>query len=464
MTRRLLFSYLTITAFVLLILEVPLAITFERSERDRLEQGVQDDAVVLATWAEDRLEGNAGAGNLQKTVDEYEHNTGGRVVIVDKNGISIADSEAQTPRNFLSDTRPEIGKVLRTGAVQTGTRYSKTLSQRFLFVAVPVASSGRILGAVRITYPTTKIDNRVRRNWLSLLALAGVVLVTVGLVGFVLARSVTRPLNALGRAVDALARGSLSTRAPTTAGPPEVRRLAGEFNDMAERLEELVSAQRTFVADASHELRTPLTALRLRMENIQSAPPDEQRRDLEAATDEVTRLARLVDGLLALARAEGTRPEREVVDVADEATERVDVWRALAEEQDVDLGIDVAGDTRALAVPGAVTQILDNLLANALEVAPAGTEVRVRAALVDGHVELHVVDEGPGLPDEDRRRAFDRFWRGPDAMTGRGSGLGLAIVHQLATASGGHARLLAAKTGGIDAEVTFPRPPANRTN
>jgi signal transduction histidine kinase len=454
MTRRLLLSYLTITAFVLLILEVPLAITFERSERNRLESAVEHDADSLASFSEDRLEGHP-SSDVQRYAVRYQQRTGGRVVIVDKRGVSVADS-AGTPGADFSRDRPEIAIALR-GQVASGTRYSHTLGQHLLYVAVPVASDGKVYGAVRITYPTTTIDRRVRRNWLSLLALAGVVLATVGVVGYVLARSVTRPVRGLGEAADALARGNLDARAPTGDGPPEVRALASEFNDMADRLEELVNAQRTFVADASHELRTPLTALRLRMENLAATPTDELRRDdLEAATDEVARLARLVDGLLALARAEGKRPEREVVDVAGEVHERVDVWRALAEEQEVDLALSTRGDTRALAVPGAVAQILDNLLANALEVSPPGTEVHVHADAIDGRVEVHVIDHGPGLPPEDRRRAFDRFWRAESGPDG-GSGLGLAIVSQLAHASGGRAQLLEAKGGGIDALVTLPR-------
>ena len=113
----------------------------------------------------------------------------------------------------------------------------------------------------------------------------------------------------------------------------------------------------------------------------------------------------------------------------------------------------------APAVPDAVTQVLDNLLANAIEVAPPTSEVRVRVRTVGDHVELHVIDAGPGLTDEERHRAFDRFWRGTAAASG-GSGLGLAIVAQLAAASGGDATLLPADGTGVDARVRFAAAPA----
>jgi signal transduction histidine kinase len=457
MTRRLLLSYLSITAFVLLVLEVPLGVTLARSDRDQISSEVERDARVLATFVEDTLEGVASA-DLQSYAEQYEERTGGRVVVVDADGTSVADSSAapgDAPRDF-SQNRPEIERAL-AGELATGTRHSRTLGENLLYVAVPVASSGRVYGAVRVTYPIGRIDDRIRRNWWSLVALAGVVLATVALVGSLLARSVTRPVRALAGAAERLAGGDLAARAPREHGPPEVRALAGEFNAMAERLEELVGAQRAFVADASHELRTPLTALRLRLENLESVAPHSLRAELGATSGEVERLTRLVEGLLSLARAEGRRPERARIDVVAAARERVETWEALAEEQGV--GIVLVADVpraEAFAVPDAVGQVLDNLLANALEVAPRGSTVTVRVDNGGEHVELHVLDEGPGLDDDQRSRAFGRFWRAPDAPAGRGSGLGLAIVAQLAAASGGAATLDRAPSGGLDAVVRFP--------
>jgi signal transduction histidine kinase len=456
MTRRLLLSYLSITVFVLLIFEIPLALNYERSQRDRLTADVERDARVLATRVEGTLAGRR-QDDAQQLADEYQHTVGGRVVIVDREGTSIADSDDAPGRDFA--TRPEFEQTLAEGDLASGIRRSETLDESLLYVAVPVASSGEVLGAVRITFPTAELDARVRRYWWSLAAIGGVVLLTVAGVGFVLARSVTGPLHDLERATDRVAGGDLTARAPTGAGPPEVRALSGRFNDMAVRLQGLMDAQRAFVADASHELRTPLTALRLQLENLEQADAP-RREDFEAASAEVSRLARVVDGLLALARAEGARPDRVAVDVSAEVRERIDSWDALAHEQGVRLTSEVTGAATARVVPGTVTQILDNLLSNALDVAPPGTEVGVRVARENGMVELHVVDEGHGLTADERRRAFDRFWRGPDSAPG-GSGLGLAIVAQLAAASGGDAALLANAPSGTDARVRFvaePRP------
>jgi signal transduction histidine kinase len=448
MTRRLLASYLSITAFVLLIIEVPLGITFARAERDRLAAAIERDATVLATVVEDTLEAGATTG-LDPVAAAYQDRTGGRVVIVDRQGVTVADSDPPAPGRRDLSTRPEIAAALR-GEHTAGSRSSSTLGGTFLYVAVPVASQGQVYGAVRITYPTSTVDARVRRVWLALAGVAVVVLGAVALVGFALARSTTRPLRALERATTAAARGDLEARAPIGQGPAEVRRLAVTFNDMAARLGRLLDSQRAFVADASHQLRTPLTALRLRLENLEAATPPAAADDLRAVVAETGRLARLVDGLLVLARAETAPGRREVIDLAAVIADRRVAWTPLAAEQGVTLTAHPISATFVWAVPGALEQVLDNLLANALRVAPAGSRVELAVRRAGAWVELHVTDQGPGMPADQRERAFDRFWRGP-ATDSEGTGLGLAIVRQLLEASGGTAELRANADGGLDA-------------
>jgi signal transduction histidine kinase len=447
MIRRLLLSYLSITAFVLLIIEVPLGVTFARAERDRLVAAVERDATVLATVVEDTLEAGATSG-LDRVAAGYQAHTGGRVVVVDRSGVTVADSDPPAPGRRDLSTRPEIAAL--RGEHTAGSRSSSTLGGAFLYVAVPVASQGRIHGAVRITYPTSTVDARVRRVWLALAGVAAVVLGVVAVVGFALARSTTRPLRALEQATTAAAGGQLQARAPIDQGPPEVRRLAATFNDMAARLSRLLDSQRAFVADASHQLRTPLTALRLRLENLAATTPAAAAGDLRAAVAETGRLARLVDGLLALARAEADPTHRQVVDLAAVVADRRVAWAPLAAEQEVELTVHPTSATPVWAAPGALEQVLDNLLANALRVAPVGSRIELAIRPAGASVELHVTDQGPGMPADQRQRAFDRFWRGP-AADRDGTGLGLAIVRQLLEASGGAAELRPNPGGGLDA-------------
>ena len=447
MNRRLVLGYVSLALLVLVVLEVPLAVTYRRNELQDLTAKVERDAVAFGSLSEDLLEGNRGSrAALAGVARSYAADTRSRMLLVDRNGIVLVDSEGRAGRAYGS--RPEIAGALG-GRVSTGTRYSRTLGHGLIYVAVPVASSGRVLGAVRITAPTSTLDARVHRYWLTLLGIAAVVLALTALIGTALARWVGAPLSALERAAARAGEGDLAVRADETHGPPEVRSLAAEFNVMIGEIEELVRAQEGFVADASHQLRTPLTALRLRLENLARDVAPEGRGELDAALVEVERLGRLVDGLLVLARtdAAGRPPGR--IRLAPLVSARAEAWAALADERGVRIEVEVPEETEGFVTPERLDQVLDNLIANALEVSPERSVLRVWAR--EG--ELHVTDEGPGLTEDQRKHAFDRFWRGADAVHGGGSGLGLAIVARLVRSDGGEVELRPSAAGGVDAVV-----------
>ena len=454
MRRRLLLSYLSITLFVLLVLEIPLGFAYAQSERRRLNAAVQHDALALSIRAEEAIESND-LPRVQRIADDYQRDTGGRVVVIGSDGALIADSDPLRagPRNFSS--RPELRAALR-GREVSGTRYSDTLGETLRYFAVPIVHDNGPVGAIRVTYPTSFADTRIRRTWLILAAVGVMVLGLVYLVSLRLARQVTKPLDDLERAAASLGRGDLETRAPVPEHPAEIRALAESLNRTAARLEELVSSQQTFVADASHQLRTPLAALRLRLENLEgelAGAPDVATEDVGGALTEVARLSRLVDGLLELARAERAAAATESIALAPVVDGRVEAWSALATERRVELVADVAAALVVRSAPGRLDQVLDNLLANALEVAPAGSWVVASAAPVQDGVELVVSDAGPGMSPESRARAFDRFWRPSGADRDGGSGLGLAIVARLVTADGGSVELGESDAGGLAVHI-----------
>lgn len=453
MRRRLLASYLTITALVLVLLVVPLGVTFAGREQDQLETGLERDATVIAGLVEDGLDQSAPV-DYEGIAAAYQQRTGARVVIVEASGLSVADTDRPESGTRDFSTRPEF-QVALGGDRSTGTRHSETLERDILFVTVPVASGGEVHGAVRVSYPTSELDRRVRDNWLRLGLLSGVVLAVVAIVGLVLARGVSNAVSELERATAALASGDLSRRVRVDRGPQELRSLGTSFNEMADQLDDLVSAQKAFVADASHQLRTPLTALRLRLENAAaSAGDDHVRAELEAAVDEANRLSRLVDGLLVLARADRQSPDLVPVELVAVAAERVATWEPLAAEHDLGIHLTAPREVVVRAVDGAVEQMLDNLIDNALDASPAGSQIEVVIDQTAGSTTLHVVDQGVGLDDDERQRAFDRFWRSRTASAG-GSGLGLPIVGQLAAQCQARARLEATDGGGIDAQIVF---------
>jgi signal transduction histidine kinase len=459
--RRLHLSYQAVPGLVLALLEIPLGISYANNERQDLTHKVERDAVALSTLVEDALEhGTIVPARVSGIARSYTQDTGGRVVVVDRSGREVVDSAPTGSRDFV--TRPEIARAL-AGEVASGIRHSRTLGVDLLYVAVPVASSGVVHGAVRISYPTAAVDSRIHRYWTLLAIIAAGVLAAAAVVATVLSRWMTQPLGRLEAAAEAIAAGDLTARA-TVEGPPEVRRLAETFNTMTAELDQLVHSQDVFVADASHQLRTPLAALRLRLENLDRDVVGSGKDELEGALAEVERLSTLVNGLLTLARADRARKATEQIALASVIDERLAAWHALAGERGVVLRRGVDAGAAVLVTPGRLEQVLDNLLANALDASPADTAITISTTLTDGWIELHVADEGPGLGADERSRAFDRFWRAP-GQDGEGSGLGLAIVRRLAEADGGSVELRQAPAGGLDAVVRLRGvPAADRAN
>jgi signal transduction histidine kinase len=256
------------------------------------------------------------------------------------------------------------------------------------------------------------------------------------------------------------------------SGPPELRRLATTFNTMAGRLEALVHGNRAVIADVSHQLRTPLAALRLRLDLLAADPdpdPETTGHELAGALEELARLSRLVDGLLAVARAENVVPVPAAVDVADVARERVVAWHPVADDRGIVLEAGEAGrdagrgggwGTRSPVLAwmgeGHLEQVLDNLIANALDALSAGGHVTVTTTATTAGARISVADDGPGMSAEDRERAFLRF----TTSNPNGTGLGLAIVHRLVTSNGGTAKLTETPGGGLTAILEFPGVPA----
>jgi signal transduction histidine kinase len=454
MRRRLVATYIALALVVLLALAIPLGIELARTQRRELASDVERDAFALASLLEDRVppHGSRDVAVIRALARAYAQDSGTRVVVLGSGGRALVDTAPAEPGERSFASRPEIVQALR-GIVAQGSRPSHTLRQTLLYVAVPIASGGNVRGAVRLSYPTATADARARRAWETLGAIGAVVLLIAVLMGVVLARIVRRPLESLAASATALGDGDLTVRSEV-AGPPETRALATAFNLMASRLDDLVRAQQSFAADAAHELRTPLQALRLRLDTLEGEIAPDGRRDLEAAYAEALRLTRLVSGLLELARAEDAAQPDVAIELAPAVISGVERWRELGSDAGIALAVSVPPGLRVRAASDRVGQILDNLLANAFAASPEGSTIDVMARRVADRVELRVSDQGPGLSQEHKARAFDRFWRGHES--GGGSGLGLAIVRRLVERDGGSLELSDAPGGGLEVVVRLP--------
>ncbi|MEJ3746324.1 HAMP domain-containing sensor histidine kinase [Actinomycetes bacterium KLBMP 9797] len=454
MRRRLVSTYVLLLCMVLLALEVPLAISLTNRETDRVVADRLADATRFASLAAPAIR----SGELDLIANElrpYHEVYGIATLVVDQNRDVVSIFGA--PQPYAEATELAARGALAGRQVSTPATLWPWQDGP-LVVAVPVKDGGAVLGAMVTVSDTGRTRTAVIRSWaqiglVGLLAVAACVVTALQLATWVL-----RPVTRLDAAAHEIAGGDSGARVPPGLGPPELRRLSTSFNEMADAVAEALERQRSFVAHASHQLRNPLTVLRLRVEELGGGLVDPAYRiDHEFALAETDRLAGVLDGLLALARAERGQHRLEAVDAAAVARDRAEAWRPLAERRGVELATE-APDEPAYGrmVSTALDQCLDALVDNALKFTKPGDRVTVAVAPADGGIAVSVRDTGRGMTEEQCRLAVERFWRAPDAQNVDGAGLGLPIVAVLVEASGGRMALAPAQPTGLFVTMWFP--------
>ena len=340
--------------------------------------------------------------------------------------------------SVLESSPSGLPPLLRGGATHTLRRTVGIpgIAGGWRVLAVP-AGDGRVLVVGRSLDNRDESLDRLRHEFLIAAPLA---LVLATLAGYLLAGAALRPVEAMRRRASAITAATPGSRLPVSPAGDEISRLAVTINQMLGRLEAAFEHERRFVADASHELRTPLALLRTELELAlrRTRSREELEAALRSAAEETDRLVGLAEDLLLVARADqGALPVRREPVHTRELFEHV-VSRFAGPAGQLGRTVSATGsDVVVDADPQRLEQALGNLVANGL-VHGAGT-VELFARSVNGHVELHVTDEGAGFPPGFAARAFDRFSSADESRGRGGSGLGLAIVQAIAEAHGGTA-------------------------
>jgi two-component system sensor histidine kinase QseC len=278
------------------------------------------------------------------------------------------------------------------------------------------------------------------RGWLVLPLLVSLPLLVVP--AWLSVRFALRPWARLSSEIATRGAGDLS---PLVFTPRhgELSPLSRAVDQLLGRLRHSRERERSFIADAAHELRTPIAAIQINAEALQERPlPAEARQLLEGLLRSNARAGRLVAQLLALTRSDASsaRHAGHVVEVEALVQDALAQWSTVAQGQQIELDLESQAGLRVEGDAEALRMLVDNLVGNAIKYAPAGSTVRVRALRNGGHVQLEVLDEGPGIAPGLRTRVFDRFYRIP-GQTQPGSGLGLAIVKSVADQHGASVEL-----------------------
>ena len=447
MSRRIALVTVGLVTALLLLAVVPLGLSLTANERASFQFDVQSSADYLSSQAEEYLSDHDSPAALDAALADAASR--GDCALVYNSALKVVDVTKYCDTAAVSRSSELAAEVRPGGKSQAGARIGD-----WLLVAVPVGDDGNTSGVAVLARSADPTNDRIAAVW-AWLALTGLGMLAAG-VGFAfwLGRLVARPLAVLGASAASFGDGALETRAPTGSGPREVRELSAVFNRMAERTQSLIGSHREWVADVSHQLRTPLTALRLRVDVLADETEDEATAaEMAGLQVELARLGRLVDGLLAVARAETAVPRPQTVRVDEVAADRVAAWEPVAHERGVTLRARGSGDAVAARLgPGDLEQVLDNQIANALDSVPEGGMIEVLVEAAGDWAELRVIDDGPGMSPLARENAFRRFGQ---SQTG-GNGLGLAIVHRLAAANGAEVALAETPGGGLTALLRLP--------
>ncbi|MFD7717037.1 sensor histidine kinase [Streptomyces sp. NPDC059814] len=459
MRTRLLPLLIVLMASVLLALGFPLAVSVAAAQQQGVVIDRIDDTARFAALAQFITERTHGYDERQRTLqtelETYDSVYGIRAGVFYRDDSAMAKAPATWRLPVEGEGRQAFNEALLGRRSHDPPQVWPWQNGRVV-VASPVVRDGDVVAVVVIDSPTAQMRSDTLRGWLVIAAGEVVaMLVAVGaairLTGWVLL-----PVRTLDVAAHDIASGRMRSRVAASGGPPELRRLARSFNEMADNVEDVLEQQRAFVADASHQLRNPLAALLLRIELLALELP-EGNEEIASVRTEGKRLGQVLDDLLDLALAEHAAADLQLTDIGALTAERVSSWRPVAEEKGVRLRADGTPAVTAWTDPIALSSALDAIIDNALKFTPAEEEVRVTVASGSECVTVVVADRGPGLTEQELERVGDRFWRSSQHQNVRGSGLGLSISQALLAASRGSLTYERHEPHGLRVTVSVPR-------
>ncbi|MGZ6887456.1 MAG: sensor histidine kinase [Acidimicrobiia bacterium] len=459
MTRRLFVAFLAVAAAVLFVCDLLGRDQVVNAERRRSVIALERQAFKVALSAQDNLEqdlDDVGRAQIRVVAGDIAHRSHAIAVVTDRAGRVVVVRPTSADAAIAAFAGDAATRTMRRSTAVAST--ARVRGVDYEVAQVPISANQGIVGAVVLMARSEVLDTAAHDRLAFLTPTFLAALLASALGAWVLARVLTRPLGQLVAATRRVARDVTDPPEVEPRGPAELRELADAFNAMSLRVRDTVDRQSRFASDVSHQLRTPLTTIKVALDNLEAqiaaADGASASESLAGATAEAERMQQLIEGLLVLTRAGSGELAREAVDVALVSRERVEHWRALAAESGIEISLLAPAAVGALAVRGALDQIVDNLVDNALTAAPTGSAIEVVLTRGPRDVTLMVRDHGQGLSETDRLRAFDRFWRGRDAA-GVGLGIGLTIVRDLVDVCGGDIVLEATPGGGLQAVVTL---------
>jgi signal transduction histidine kinase len=452
LNSRLVLSHLVVSLLSIVLMAAFAGRSIYQASITEAEHNLQVVAVTVANFLELPIqqlqENQVEPKYIQEMLEQFfADNTNIYYTVYLNDGTALADSSGEMPPRANLANAPEVLAALESLGQGVNIRKDER-GVRMMYLAVLVQQGNEITAILRLGTPMQAAEESARRSLLILIFTSVAIASAVSLFGWVLAKNLSAPIQALTQAVGKMERGDLGVRVKP-AGPQELRVLAEAFNSMANRLQSNVSELRAFVANASHELRTPLTVVKLRTEALRDGALEDQEvavRFLGEIETEIDRLVRMVNDLLDLSRMEaGLAPGKRIpLNLGIIAREVQDTFSIRAEQASVGLKLDSDPNLpNILGSEDQIRRVLYNLVENAIKFTPSGgkVEMLIRPGPKENTLRFLVRDTGPGISPEHLSHVFERFYRAETSQARpgmiRGSGLGLAIAKSIVENHGG---------------------------
>jgi heavy metal sensor kinase len=469
--------FVLILAIVLTVFSTFIYLSQSRDLQFDAVGNMQEKLVRLQTYLRSPEWQNSNLSPTDVPSNEAPLQTGDLIILADINGqvlqnwgVNPADpnSLVNTLIPAATQTR-DINVYQQNIPVVDGNK--ETVKRDYLFIIVPVLRRDALLGFLILGSPSPLTD-QLRRLALSLLVGSVGMLVIAFVGGLWLADRAMRPVKAITNAAHTISESDLSRRLNLN-GHDELAQLAGTFDEMLGRLQTAFDRQRRFLADASHELRTPLTIMNLEVGRVLTGhrTSGEYQHALQTVDAESTRMTRLVNDLMTLARMDAGQAnlQLEDLDLSDVTVEAVERMSVLAERQQITLEM---GEMPEVCVQGDrqyLIQMISNLIENGIKYSGVGQKVRIETGISAKNKQdlafLRVSDTGPGIAPDHLPHLFDRFYRvdtarsrsaDEDSNSPTGSGLGLSIIAWIVQVHGGEIHVTSKVGEGSLFEVTLP--------
>lgn len=448
--RRILLLATGLTALVLVLFAVPLAIALKQSASDRV---VRETEYVGQGVADYLSTGSYTDAQISDYVARVNSRTDAAVTVLRADGTSIGaalpegapeapgdkDGDGDGPADSDQDSDGQIGRVSMPGVQRAADGWIVDIRA--------TSSSGRAL--VRAYVDDEAVDHEVYERWGVIAGGAFVLLLISALGAEIVSRRLTRPLVSTAQTAGELASGRLDARSPVS-GAREIAEVSTALNVLADRIEGLLESERETIADLSHRLRTPMTAIRL---DVEALPDTERSRELAR---HVAVLERTLTAVIRHARLPQADRDDRRCEARGVLVDRTDFWQPLVEDQGRELTLDLAvGATEVACTPDELAAALDALIENVIAHTPEGSPLRVMLVSTGDGCRIDVIDRGPGIPLGATRRG----------RSDRGStGLGLDIARSCAESTGGRLDVLSNDDGSHTVRLDLHSPHAQATH